>query len=132
MILWNPGFAEWESKVRIGCPATSVVSGQPGHGKTSLFAQILFNIVKGYDVPAFVTTFETRAKPHMRRVLRTLYSGRLEKEMSDSEVAAADRWIRERYVWGVHKDDRPDLRWWLDRAEIAIVRHGVKFVQIDP
>lgn len=132
MVLWNPGFPEWESKVRLGCPALSVVTGQPGHGKTNLFAQIVFNIVRDYDVPAFITTFETRAKPHMRRILRSLHSGKLEKEMSEEEERRADRWIHDRYLWGQHEDDRPDLGWWLDRAEAAVIRGGAKLIQLDP
>lgn len=130
--LWNPGFPEWESKLRLARGTTSVVTGQPGHGKTALFTQVWFNVVRAYDVPIFVSTFETRAKPHFRRTLRTLLSGKLEQYMDDDEVARADRWIEERYLWGLQKDDKPTLRWWLDMAEIAIVRHGAQIVQLDP
>jgi twinkle protein len=132
LVLWNPGFAEWESKIRLARGSFSIVTGQPGHGKTQLWSQIWFQIVQAYDIPIFSTTFETRAKPHMRRTLRTLLSGRLEKDMSEQEKLKADRWIDERYLWGVHPNDRPTLEWWLDMAEVAVVRHGAQIVQLDP
>jgi twinkle protein len=132
LTLWKPGFPEWESKVRLARGTFSVVTGQPGHGKTALWTQIWFQVVRGYDVPIFVCSFETRAKPHMRRTLRTLCSGRLERDMDDRQIATADRWIDERYLWGYHPQDKPDLKWWLDMAEVAIVRHGAQVVQLDP
>ncbi|RXF67562.1 AAA family ATPase [Hansschlegelia zhihuaiae] len=130
--IWSPGFPEWESKVKLARGTLSVVTGHPGHGKTALWAQIWFQVVQEHDFPILVASFETRAKPHLRRTLRTLLTGRLEKDMDDAECAAADRWIEARYLWAVHPDGRPDLRWLLDRAEVAIVRHGARVIQIDP
>jgi twinkle protein len=132
LTLWNPGFAEWESKIRLAPRTMSVVTGHPGHGKTQMFTQIWFNIVRSYCIPMAVASFETRAKPHIRRYLRTLLIGKLEKDMDDVEVAKADRWIEERYLFMVHPESRPTLKWFLDMAEVAVIRHGAKIVQLDP
>lgn len=130
--LWRPGFSEWESKVMLAPRTLSVVTGHPGHGKTQLWTQIWFQVVRAYCVPICVASFETRPKPHMRRQLRTLFIGKLERDMSDEEKARADAWINERYLFVVHPEQRPALRWFLDMAEIAVVRHGARIVQVDP
>lgn len=75
LVLWNPGFPEWESKIRLAPRTMSVVTGHPGHGKTQLWTQIWFNVVRAYCIPIAVASFETRAKPHIQRYLRTLLTG---------------------------------------------------------
>lgn len=132
MTLWTPGFPEWGNKVRLAARNMSVVTGHPGHGKTALWAQIWFNIVRAYCIPMCVATFETRPKPHYRRQLRTLFIGKLEKDMSESEKAEADRWINDRYIFVVHPEQRPQISWFLEMAEVAVIRHGCRIIQVDP
>jgi twinkle protein len=132
LTLWHPGFAEWESKVLLAPRTLSVVTGHPGHGKTVLWQQIWFQVVKAYGVSPCIASFETRAKPHIRRQLRTLLTGKLERNMSEEERERADAWIDERYLFLSHKDNRPTLAWFLDMAEIAVVRHGARIIQLDP
>lgn len=132
LTLWSPGFPEWEQRIMLAPRTLSVVTGHPGHGKTVLWAQIWHSIVNQYDVPICIASFETRPKPHLRRQLRTLISGKLEKDMEQPERAVADAWIRDRYLFVVHPDQRPTLEWLLDMAEIAVIRHGARIVQIDP
>lgn len=132
LTLWTPGFVEWEGKVKLAPGTMSVVTGHPGHGKTALWAQIWFSIVRKYGVGACMATFETRPVPHMRRTLRTLFWGKLECDMSPEEKARADYWVDDRYRWIIHPDQKPTLGWLLDMAEVAVIRHGARIVQIDP
>ena len=132
LTIWDPGFPEWESKIKLAPRTLSVVTGHPGHGKTAMWSQIWFQVVKQYGVPACVASFETRPKPHLRRQLRTLLAGKLEKDLSQEDKAKADQWIRERYLFLVHPEQRPTLEWFLDMAEIAVVRHGARIIQADP
>lgn len=130
--VWEPGFAEWESKVFLAPRTLSVVTGHPGHGKTQLWAQIWFQVSARYEIPVCVATFETRAKPHYRRILRTLRLRKLERDMTGDEVNEADAWINDRYLFIQHPDQRPSLGWILDMAEVAIIRHGARVIQVDP
>jgi len=132
LTLWEPGFAEWESKVKLAPRTLSVVTGHPGHGKTALWAQIWFQVVQRYGVPACVASFETRPKPHLRRQLRTLLTKSLEKDLSPEDKGRADHWINDHYLFLVHPEQRPTLEWFLDMAEIAVVRHGARIIQADP
>lgn len=132
MTLWRTGFADWGDKVMLAPRTMSVVTGHPGHGKTKLLGQIIFNIVRAECIPACIASFETRPKPHMRQQLRTLLVGKLERDMSDEEKNRADKWINERYLFVVHPEQRPTLEWFLDMAEVAVIRHGARIIQIDP
>lgn len=132
LTLWRPGFPEWESKVLLAPRTMSVVTGHPGHGKTQLWTQIWFNVVRAYCLPIAVASFETRAKPHIQRYLRTLFLGKLVKDCSEEEKARADKWIEDRYLFMVHPEGRPSLKWFLDMAEVAVVRHGARIIQVDP
>jgi twinkle protein len=127
-----PNLSSWENKIRFAPGTMSVVTGHPGHGKTQLMAQVWHDVAKSYGLIVAAATFETRAKPHYRRILRTLNSGKLERDMSAQDIAAADGWINEHYRFMVHPDQQPNLAWLLDTAEVAVVRHGAKVVQIDP
>jgi len=132
LTLWRPGFPEWESKVLLAPRTMSVVTGHPGHGKTQLWTQIWFNVVRAYCLPIAVASFETRAKPHIQRYIRTLLSGKLEKNMDEEEKRKADAFIEDRYLFMVHPEGRPSLKWFLDMAEVAVVRHGARIIQVDP
>jgi twinkle protein len=130
--VWNPGFPQWEKKLLLAPRTLSVVTGHPGHGKTVMWNQIWFQVVREYSIPICVASFETRAKPHIRRHIRTFLTGKLEKEMTDEEKRAADTWINERYLFVEHKEQRPTLEWILDVWEVAVVRHGCRIVTLDP
>jgi twinkle protein len=132
MTIWQTGFAGWDSKIKLAPGTLSVVTGHPGHGKTLLLQQIWFQVARQYGVGVCIASFETRAKPHIRRQLRTLHSGLLERDMDLADMRRADEWIDERYSFMVHPEQRPTLQWFLDTAEVAVVRHGARIVQLDP
>lgn len=132
LTLWSPGFPEWESKVFLAPRTLSVVTGNPGHGKTQMWGQIWYQIVKQHEVGACIASFETRPKPHLRRELRTLIIGKLERHCTEEELRRADAWINDWYVFLVHPEQRPSLEWFLDMAEVAVVRHGCRIIQLDP
>lgn len=132
LTLWNPGFPEWESKVMLAPKTLSVVTGHPGHGKTALWQQIWFQVAKAYGLAACMASFETRAKPHIRRQIRTLLTGKLEKNLTPEEKQKADAWINDHYFFLVHPEQRPTLEWFMDMAEVAVIRHGARIIQVDP
>lgn len=127
-----PHFPSWEGKIRLAPGTMSIVTGHPGHGKTQLWGQIWHDVAESNDLVVAAASFETRAKPHYRRTLRTLQGGKLERDMGDEEKRAADKWINDHFLWLVHPDQRPTLGWVLDSAEVAVVRYGAKVVQVDP
>lgn len=129
---WNPGFPEWESKLLYGAGTLGALVGSPGHGKSLLGMQLLFNVALRHHVKIGVASFETSAKPHHRRNLRQFMIGKPQSEMSDAEITMADRWIEEHFIWIRHPAMRPSFRWLLDMAEVAVIRHRARIIQIDP
>jgi twinkle protein len=128
--LWGLGFPEWDSKIKLAPGALSVVTGHPGHGKTHFWAQVWFNVVRTHDLVACIATFESQPKPDFRKILRALHAG--QRDLSDEQIRAADAWISEHYYFLMHPDQRPGVEWILEMAEVAVVRHGARIVQIDP
>jgi twinkle protein len=124
---WSLGFPEWNGKIALSPGTLSVVTGHPGHGKTHFFAQVWYSVLRANNLSACVATFESQAKPDYRNYIRCLYSGRNTADYRD-----ADAWINDRYYFMVHPDQRPTVEWLLDLAEVAVIRHGVSVVVVDP
>lgn len=132
LTIWKSSIPSFDGRIHFAPKTLSVVTGQPGHGKTLCFGQLWWDIAKTYDLTCCIASFETRPKPHMRRQIRTLLSGQLEYEMSDEEKSQADAWINEHYLFLYHPEQQPTLEWFLECAETAVVRHGAKIIQLDP
>ena len=132
LVLWQPGFPEWRGKMAFAPRTVGVVTGHPGHGKTTLMAQIWFQICRDYKISGVVASFETRAKPHHRRNMRQFMFGRLERDLTDEQKKEAYNWTHEHFRWLIHPNRKPTLKWILDMAEVAVVRNNCRFLQIDP
>lgn len=132
LTIWTPTIQGFEHKCHLAPRTLSLVTGQPGHGKTNLWNQVWFDICKNYGVVAAIASFETRPRPHLRRQIRTLLTGKLEVAMTEEEQKKADAWIEDHYLFLLHEEQRPTLDWFLDCAEMAVVRHGAKIIQLDP
>lgn len=126
-----PGFDKY-MRLRLG--DFSVVTGTPGHGKTTFVNDILCRILTNYrGLKVAIASFEQSPQSDHRRNLRTWHAGKLEVRMSEEEIAAADAFIDEKFVFIVPDDDDDvTLDWVLERAATAAIRHGVKIVVLDP
>lgn len=130
--LWNPGFMEWDNRVKLAARNLSVFTGIPGHGKTHFAQQIWFNIAQEYGVKVALLSAETGIKPHVRRNLRQFYHGKKEFELSDAQKAEADGWVAEHFVFVAHPNARPNFNWLCDMVEVAHARHGCRAFVCDP
>lgn len=133
LVLWTPDIDCLCNNVFLAPATLSVVTGQPNHGKSTVFGQIWFEIMRKYNVAGCFASFETRPKPYMRRQIRALMNdGKQEYELTAKELKKADDFIHDHYLFLTHPEHRASLDWILDRAEIAVVRHGARILQIDP
>lgn len=117
-------------KVRLGDLA--VITGIPGHGKTTLVNEVAGRLaLKGWGV--CFASFEQRPQTDHRRALRTFYSGRRVIHQHEVEIQSADRWIDQQFSFIVpDEDEDASLDWVLEAAAAAIIQHGAKLVVIDP
>lgn len=133
LTLWTPEIDVMRNVVHLAPTHLSIVTGQPGHGKTEFFGQVWFEIARKYEIGICLASFETGPKPYLRRKFRSLFNhGKREFEMTPEELGKADQFIHNHYRFVQHPDHTPELEWLLDMAEVAVIRHGCQVVQIDP
>jgi twinkle protein len=130
--LWELGFSEFESKIRLAPTTLSVVTGYPGHGKSHMFQQVWFNIARQYGIRVAIFSAETRIKPFLRRNFRQFYWRQLEYTMSPQQLREADEWLEHHLVLMDVGDEVPNMKWLVDSIEIATQRHGCRAALIDP
>jgi len=132
IVTWDTGFPEWDKKIKLAPGMLSVFTGYPGHGKTLLASQLWFNVCRAHNQIAALASFETGARPHHEKRLRQFFWGRRIGALDDTQIAQADAWIEEHFLWLQHPNRQPSYRWFLDKAESAVVRYGARIVQLDP
>lgn len=111
-----------------------VVTGIPGHGKSTWVLNLLAHVADRYGLKAAVFSPEMGTVPHMRDKLRRIRSGRFGP---GSHNAEADRFIERNFLFidadpgGMDQDDF-DLDWIIDRATDAVMRDAISILVIDP
>lgn len=110
-----------------------VVAGIPGHGKTSFLTEIACRMALQYGWRACFASFEQEPQIDFARNLRTYFNMKKVKYQSPDEIAQADKWIHEKFIF-IHPKDDDDvtLEWTLERCAAAVIRHGCRLIVIDP
>lgn len=136
---FTTGFPFLDKHYRIRMGDFCVVTGIPGHGKTTWLNDLLCRVARQHSWTIAVASFEQKAQSDYRRALREWFcEGPLDngigQEMAAPErVAEADKWIDERFVFIVPSDDDlTNLDWVLDKAAAAVIRYGARILLIDP
>lgn len=118
-------------KLRLG--DFTVVTGIPGHGKSSLINEICCRMASRHHWRTVFASFEQQPQSDHRRALRTYHHEKLEIFMSDAEKASADEWIGQHFGFIVPgDDDEVTLTWLLETAAQAILRKEAQILVIDP
>ncbi len=129
--LYNPMFG-WNEDVMLGQGMVSVMTGFPGHGKTSFAIQLWTQIAKEYKINIGMYSGETRVKPYVQRNIRTFYHKKLEWEQSDEEKHQADEFIRKHFVFLNHPNNCPNFDWMCDKISDMKARFGMGAFVLDP
>jgi twinkle protein len=110
-----------------------VLTGLPGHGKTSLVNEIACRMADGHGWSTVFASFEQSPQVDHRRALRSFHAARRECEMTMFELDEADRWIDRHFAFVVAgEDDETTLLWVLEKVSAAILRFEASLVVIDP
>lgn len=127
------GVAGLDAHYRLRRGDFCVVTGLPGHGKTSLVNEIACRMAWTHGWTTVFASFEQVPQVDHRRALRSFHSSRREAEMDLADCAAADAWIDRHFAFVVPgDDDEVTLAWTLERVAGAIRRYGASLVVIDP
>jgi twinkle protein len=110
-----------------------VVTGPPGHGKSSFVNNLVCNMAWHWQVSTAMASMEQAIVPDLRRVLRSFRAECLEKNMSGEQKRIADGWIDEHFTFlQTGEDEEMTLPWLLERFAAARHRHGAGICVIDP
>ncbi len=110
-----------------------VLTGIPGHGKTTFANAIACQLNQRYSWQVAFASFEQKPQIDHRRNLRTHCHGKPAWQQTDDEQAEADRWIDENFTFIVpSEDDDVTLEWTLERCAAAIIQNGARLIIVDP
>jgi twinkle protein len=111
----------------------TVVTGIPGHGKTSFVNEVVCRLALAHGWRTIFGSFEQRPVPDHRRALRTFHAQKLEKHMTPEERAAADAFIHQHFRFLIPNDEtETSLEWLLSTMAAAVRRFDPHVVVIDP
>lgn len=110
-----------------------VVTGIPGHGKSSFINEITCRMAHKHGWNTVFCSPEQVPQVDHRRALRSFHAKKLEKTMTQEQLAAADAWIDRHFSFMVPSDDEDaDLPWVMERCAVAVRQYGADIVVIDP
>lgn len=110
-------------------PAFMVVTGRAGSGKSSWVNQLVAQMSLLHKVRVGIASFEMRINPF---VTDTLAAVHLNSKLPGSTL----EWIDDSFVFIApepsKEDDQFDIEWLIEKAEAAVIRHGIRILVIDP
>lgn len=134
---YSTGWADLDDHLRLWLGELMVVTGIPGHGKSTWVMNLCVNLSRRYGWVCAVASFEIPTVPALRYKLRLAATGAGKERWHRQLVEEADGFIQRHFVF---IDDDPagggdedlTLEWLLDRAADAVLRDGAKVLVIDP
>ena len=126
----STGFGRLDDYLKPFYPALMVVTGMAGSGKSSFVNQMVaqLNLMHGWR--AAIASFEMRIKPFVTDTLISAY------QESGQDAAVQSEWLDENFIFIApepsDEDDSFDIEWLIEKATVAVIRHGVRVLVIDP
>lgn len=114
----------------------SVVTGIPGHGKSEFIDALTVNLSIGQGWTFAVCSFENPPEEHFAKYAEKyagmpFFEGPTQR-MNEATVQGCINWARSRFFLIRTDDEAPTVDWILDKARVAVIRHGVRGLVIDP
>lgn len=126
----STGFYRLDEFLKPFYPSLMVVTGLAGSGKSSLVNQMVgqLNLLHGWK--AGLASFEMRIKPFITDVLLQTY------RESSRDPAIETEWLDENFVFIApepsEESETFDIDWLIEKATVAVIRHGIRVLVIDP
>jgi twinkle protein len=114
----------------------SVVTGVPNAGKSEFVDALMVNLAGQHGWRFAVCSFENPPEEHIAKLaekrLGTPFWDGPTSRMSESELHQAMGWAADHFVFMRADDEAPTIDWILERARIAVMRHGSRGLVVDP
>lgn len=131
LVTWDVGIPGTDSQIRFAPTTLSVVTGYPGHGKSSLMYQIWLHIARTYGVKIAMFSAEVPVRPHLLRQLRQFFWGKPEHELTPDQIRIADEFLEEHFIFLMPSKQAMTFDRLLDLMEYCAIE-GCKAMVIDP
>ena len=131
----STGFPKLDEYLMPYRPAFMIVTGFPGHGKSTWTVQLATNLAykNGWNVG--LASFEMRVKPYVTAQIENVFIDRRSRGNGPDMHLTPDRFIQRRFFFiapDPEDDAVHDLDWLLERMTTAVIRHGMKVCIVDP
>jgi twinkle protein len=131
----STGWGRLDPFLRVYHPALLVVTGFANHGKSAWTTQLVANLAAIYGWNIAIASFEMRIKPFVTNALLSAFHGRGRSEWTSVDRERGERWLGQHFSFIAPEPDGEtvhDIAWFLDKAQAAVLRHGVRVVLLDP
>lgn len=131
----STGWRRLDQNLKLYAPAFMVVSGLAGAGKSTWTNQLVAQLALNHHWTVAIASFEMRIRPYVTDTLSSVLIDEPKRMWTMNEREAADKWMEERFVFIAPEpgdESIHDISWILERAEVAIIRHGARVLLIDP
>lgn len=113
-----------------------IVTGIPGHGKSTFLDSLLVNAMKQHDWRIAIASFENPQEIHISKLIaqkvdKPFGTGPTPR-MTEQEMLEAMAWVNERVTFLTNDGVMPTVSSLIERFETAIRRYGVKACVVDP
>ena len=134
---YSTGWPEVDEHLRLWLGELLVVTGIPGHGKSTWTMNMCVNLARRYGFTIAVASFEIPTVPALRYKLRLSASEEPSSSWTKDIVSHADKFIQDHFIFidadpTGEVDEDMTLEWLLERAADAVLRYGIKVLVIDP
>ncbi|KAI4365239.1 hypothetical protein MLD38_021239 [Melastoma candidum] len=119
----------------------TIVTGVPNSGKSEWIDALLCNINASHRWKFALCSMENKVREHARKLMEkhikkpffdAQYGDGVER-MSPEEFQQGKQWLNDTfYLIRCEDDSLPSIKWVLDLAKSAVLRHGVRGLVIDP
>lgn len=133
----STGFAGLDGIYSVLAGQLTVVTGQPGSGKSEWVDAVMVNLAKEHDWKFAVASFENPPPLHIIK-LSEKYSGKpffegAHPRMNDDEMAESRNWVNDHFAFLDSKDgEAPTIDSIIDRTKQAVMRLGCRGLVVDP
>lgn len=134
---YSTGWPDLDPLMRLWTGELLVVTGIPGHGKSTWVMNMCVNFAKLYGWTTAVASFEIPTVPALRYKLRLAVTETAKDRWHRQMIEEADGFIQRHFVFidddpNGGSDDDLTLEWLLEKAADAVMRDGIKVLVIDP
>lgn len=132
---FSTGWNVLDKNLKLYYPALMVVTGLAGSGKSTWANQLVAQMAHQFGWRAAIASFEMRIRPYVTDTLGRVHLRKPKEDWNSFDKQIINDWIEDRFTFiapDPDDDASHDLDWLLERAETAVIRHGIRILLVDP